>query len=108
MVTQDKEDDVSQVVKVSTDLLEIGDIVRVPVGETPPSDGTIVSIEPTYFDESSLTGESRNVKKAEGDQVFVGTINKLRVVDVRVDVVEGETMYAYKILLVIIAYNYLF
>ena len=30
--------------------------------------------------------------KTTGDHVFVGTINKLRVVDVRVDAVEGETM----------------
>ncbi|KAF4618841.1 hypothetical protein D9613_009697 [Agrocybe pediades] len=74
----------SQVTKIPTDLLEVGDIVRVPVGETPPADGILVSSDMTYFDESSLTGESRNV--------FVGTVNKLRSVDVRVDAVGGETM----------------
>ncbi|KAF8810646.1 heavy metal translocatin [Phlegmacium glaucopus] len=78
--------------KISVDLLEVGDIVRVPPGATPPADGTIVSLDATNFDESSLTGESRNVMKTTGDQVFVGTINKLRVVDVRVDAIEGETM----------------
>ena len=46
----------------------------------------------TNFDESSLTGESRNVMKITGDHIFVGTINKLRMVDMRVDAIEGETM----------------
>ena len=78
--------------KVPADLLEVGDIVRVPAGATPPADGTIVSLDSTHFDESSLTGESQNVMKTTGDHVFVGTINKLRVVDIRVDAVEGETM----------------
>ena len=81
-----------EVQKVHVDLLEVGDIVRVPAGSTPPADGTVVSNEETYFDESSLTGESREVKKSKGDQVFVGTINKLRMVEVRVDAIGGETM----------------
>jgi len=82
----------SRVEKISTDLLEVGDIVRIPPGASPPADGMIVSLDITYFDESSLTGESKNVAKREGDQVFVGTINKLRVVDMRVERIDGETM----------------
>ena len=82
----------SRVEKISTDLLEVGDIVRIPPGASPPADGIIVSPEITYFDETSLTGESKNVAKREGDQVFVGTINKLRVVDMRVERIDGETM----------------
>ena len=86
--------------KVLVDLLEIGDIVRVPNGPSAscdgPSascDGTIVSNVDTLFDESSLTGEAKPVKKETGDQVvFLGTINKLKVVDVRVDTVDGTTM----------------
>lgn len=81
-----------KVEKISVGLLEVGDIVRVPPGATPPADGTIISLEPTNFDESSLTGESRNVMKSTGDQVFAGTINKSRMVDMTVDVIEGETM----------------
>jgi P-type Cu+ transporter len=81
--------------KVSIDLLDVGDIVRVQPGSTPPADGTIVSTEATTFDESSLTGESREVRKEPGDQVFVGTINKSRVVEVRVDAIGGETMYVF-------------
>ena len=82
----------AKVEKIPADLLEAGDIVRVPPGATPPADGTIVSSEVTNFDESSLTGESRNVMKTTGDHIFVGTINKLRMVDMRVDAIEGETM----------------
>ena len=84
---------ISKVEKIPIDLLEVGDFVRVPPGATPPADGTIVSSDATNFDESSLTGESRNVLKSTGDHIFVGTINKLRMVDMRVDAIEGETMY---------------
>lgn len=87
----------SRVEKISTDLLEVGDIVRIPPGASPPADGAIVASEAeiTYFDESSLTGESKNVAKRAGDQIFVGTINKLRAVDMRVEAIDGETMYAF-------------
>ena len=81
----------TRVQKVPVDLLEVGDIVRVQNGATPPADGTIVSGE-SSFDESSLTGESRPVHKSVGDQVFLGTINTSRAVDVRVDATGGETM----------------
>src|SRR5271169_4128009 len=60
--------------RVSPDLLEIGDIVKVPNGSTPPGDGIIIS-GTSKFDESSLTGESRPVHKQVGDSVYVGTIN---------------------------------
>ena len=94
--TEKSEDDdhpsIAKVEKISADLLEVGDIVRIPPGATPPADGTIVSSEATNFDESSLTGESRNVMKTTGDHIFVGTINKSRMVDMRVDAIEGETM----------------
>ena len=78
--------------KVNVDLLEVGDIVRVFHGSTPPADGTIASEQGSQFDESSLTGESRPVKKSMGDSVFVGTINEGKVVDVRIAAIGGETM----------------
>jgi P-type Cu+ transporter len=83
----------STVQKVSVDLLEIGDVVRVPSGATPPIDGVVVS-GPSLFDESAVTGESKPIKKVSGDQVFLGTINVGQVVDVRIDVAEGKTMSA--------------
>ncbi|KAG1892472.1 heavy metal translocatin [Suillus subluteus] len=78
--------------KVPVDLLEVGDVVRVQNGATPPSDGTIVSGMETSFDESSLTGEARLIKKNIGDKVLLGTINKSRAVDVQVDAVGGVTL----------------
>ena len=61
--------------KISTDMLELGDTVSVPHGNSPPTDG-IVNQEGTFlFDESSLTGESKPVKKSRGDEVFAGSVN---------------------------------
>ncbi|OCH90973.1 heavy metal translocatin [Obba rivulosa] len=77
--------------RVDVEFLEVGDIVRVQHGASPPADGTVVFGEGA-FDESSLTGESRLVKKQMGDKVFLGTINKGKVVDVRVDAIGGGTM----------------
>jgi P-type Cu+ transporter len=81
----------SRVEKTHVDLLEIGDVIRVPTGSTPPVDGVVVSGH-SLFDESSVTGESRPIKKNTGDHVFLGTINIGPVVDVRIDVTEGKTM----------------
>ncbi|KAF8857414.1 Cu2+-exporting ATPase [Acephala macrosclerotiorum] len=77
--------------KINVDLLEVGDVVRVPHGTSPPADGTIVLGEST-FDESSLTGESRPITKRVGDQVFVGTINTRQPINVRVTGVSGASM----------------
>ena len=82
----------TKVEKVDAELLEVGDVVRVLHGASPPADGTVVAGEGGAFDESSLTGESRLVKKQIGDEVFLGTINKAGVVDVRVDEIGGQTM----------------
>ncbi|KAI0053619.1 heavy metal translocatin, partial [Auriscalpium vulgare] len=80
-----------RVERMPVDLLEVGDIVRVQNGATPPADGTIVTGR-TSFNESSLTGESRPINKAYGDQVFLGTINNSQAVDVRIDAIGGKTM----------------
>lgn len=83
---------VHRIQKIDASLLEVGDIVRISTGATPPADATIVSSEDSAFDESSLTGESRLIKKTTGDKVFLGTINKSRMVDARVDTHGGATM----------------
>lgn len=71
--------------------LEVGDIVRVRNGSSPPADGTVF-LGDTFFDESSLTGESRSVGKQVGDKVFLGTINQGRPIDIRIEMVGGQTM----------------
>jgi Cu+-exporting ATPase len=77
--------------KIAVDLLEVGDILRVPSGTSPPCDGTIIDGE-TKFDEASLTGESRLITKKVEDQVFSGTINQGSPILIRATGVAGSSM----------------
>ncbi|KAF2498954.1 heavy metal translocatin [Lophium mytilinum] len=77
--------------KISVDLLEIGDNVRVPHGTSPPFDG-LIAAGSAKFDESSLTGEARLVDKEPGDTVFSGTINKGGAITVQINTVSGTSM----------------
>ena len=81
----------SNITTVNVDLLEFGDIVRVLHGASPPCDGVVVLGE-TKFDESSLTGESRLMKKAIGDELFSGTVNKGAPVSMKITGVAGSSM----------------
>ncbi|MCJ1402556.1 hypothetical protein MMC11_005776 [Xylographa trunciseda] len=76
---------------INADLLEVGDLVIVPHGSSPPADGTIVS-GLARFDESSLTGESRTVHKGPGETVFVGTINTGDPITIEVTEIGGKSM----------------
>ncbi|KAK5662043.1 hypothetical protein OQA88_10156 [Cercophora sp. LCS_1] len=78
-------------VEVKADELDFGDIVLVALGGSPPADGVVVRGE-SNFDESSLTGESRLVKKAMGDEVFSGTVNKDSSVLVKITGMAGKSM----------------
>lgn len=77
--------------QVSVDLLEVGDVVRVLHGGSPPCDGTVLEGE-SKFDESSLTGESRLVGKSIGDTVYSGTVNKDSPVSIRITGASGGSM----------------
>ncbi|MCJ1333992.1 hypothetical protein MMC10_010699 [Thelotrema lepadinum] len=76
---------------ISSDLLEIGDIVIVAHGASPPADGIVVSGQGN-FDESSLTGESKAVQKSQGDKVFVGTVNAGGPVRIEITELGGTSM----------------
>ena len=77
--------------RVNIDLLEFGDIVKVLHGGSPPCDGIIIQGE-SKFDESSLTGESKLIKKSVGDEVFSGTVNKDSPISIRITGVAGSSM----------------
>ncbi len=59
---------------VSVTALRNGDVVLVRPGERVPADGVVRKGE-SAVDEAMLTGESRPVKKKEGDNVIAATIN---------------------------------
>ena len=77
--------------KLPVDLLEVGDVVSIPHGSSPPYDGIVID-GASQFDESSLTGESKLVQKGFNSQVFSGTINKGGPVSVRLTSVSGTSM----------------
>ncbi|KAL9003912.1 MAG: hypothetical protein Q9188_003250 [Gyalolechia gomerana] len=89
--TKDEEVATSNTQKINVGLLEIGDIVVVPKGSSPPADGKIVSGS-SKFNESSLTGESRDVSKSEDDRVFTGTVNVGNPVQVEITGLNGTSM----------------
>lgn len=76
---------------VKADLLEFGDTVRIRNGSSPPADATVLQGD-TSFDESSLTGEARLIKKGPGDAVYAGTVNKDKPITVQITGVAGTSM----------------
>ncbi|CAD7053006.1 copper-translocating P-type ATPase [Pseudorhizobium halotolerans] len=59
---------------VAVSALRNGDLVLVRPGESIPADGLVRKGE-SDIDEAMITGESRPVKKREGDEVIAATIN---------------------------------
>ncbi|KAJ5499791.1 ATPase P-type K/Mg/Cd/Cu/Zn/Na/Ca/Na/H-transporter [Penicillium expansum] len=78
--------------RTSVDLLEVGDVVSIPHGSSPPADGVIVDTASYQFDESSLTGESRPVKKTADDIVYTGSVNVGQPVRIRITELGGSSM----------------
>jgi P-type Cu2+ transporter len=73
--------------------LGVGDSALVRPGGRVPADGQIVDGE-AEFDESMITGESRQVPKAVGDRVVAGTIATDSAVRVHIDAVGDDTALA--------------
>ena len=78
--------------RTSVDLLEVGDVVSIPHGASPPADGVIVDGASYQFDESSLTGESRPVKKSTDDIVYTGSVNVGQPARIRITELGGSSM----------------
>lgn len=69
--------------KIATELLEVGDIVKIVPGDKVPADGTVVKGS-SSVDESAITGEALPVMKLVGDLVIGGTVNGLGTFDMTV------------------------
>ena len=75
---------------VPGDVIIVGDVVEVRVGETLPADGEVTGGE-TTCDQSVLTGESMPVKLRVGDPAAAGTTNLGSTIRVRVQAVGART-----------------
>jgi Zn2+/Cd2+-exporting ATPase len=71
----------------------VGAVVRVRPGERLPLDGTVVA-GASAVNQAPITGESIPVDKAEGDQVFAGTINESGVLEFKVTGGKDQTTLA--------------
>ncbi|RDZ62070.1 cadmium-translocating P-type ATPase [Haloferax sp. Atlit-12N] len=74
---------------VPVEELELGDVVAVKPGEKIPVDGTVVTGD-SAVNQAPITGESVPVDKAEGDEVFAGTVNEAGYLEVRVESAAGD------------------
>jgi Cu2+-exporting ATPase len=79
--------------KVPVKELHVGDTILVRPGGQIPIDGRVVKGE-SSIDESTLTGESKPVKKTKGANVSAGTINASGALTINVEKVGEETALA--------------
>ena len=82
-----------QIVKVAPADLQIGDVVIVRPGAAIPADGRITAGSAS-IDESMVTGESRAVRREEGDHVVAGTVATDSGLRVEVTAIGDETTLA--------------
>ena len=73
--------------------LSVGDLVLVRPGGRVPADG-VIETGTSGFDESMITGESRDVTHEPGDRIVAGTVATDGSVRVRIDAVGDETTLA--------------
>ncbi|MEZ4722191.1 MAG: copper-translocating P-type ATPase [Flavobacteriales bacterium] len=81
-------------VKISA--LKKGDLIQIKPGEKIPADGLITEGS-SYLNESALTGESKPVKKQQGDEVIGGSVNGEGSLKVEVKTA-GEDSYLKKVI----------
>ncbi|WP_188547672.1 heavy metal translocating P-type ATPase [Rhodococcoides trifolii] len=91
--TADLVDDAGEVSSVDPADLKIGDVVLVRPGARVPADGAIVS-GTASMDESMITGESRTVRRSDGDTVVAGTVATDSGLRVRVSATGEDTALA--------------
>ncbi|GAA5931435.1 heavy metal translocating P-type ATPase [Sporobolomyces koalae] len=79
--------------KVPTELVQVGDIVKIVPGDKIPADGVVVSGE-SAVDESMVTGEVVPVTKTIGSAMIGGTVNGEGTIDMKVTRAGKDTALA--------------
>ncbi|MCP5242164.1 MAG: copper-translocating P-type ATPase [Burkholderiales bacterium] len=82
-----------QIIEVSADTLQVGDVFIVRPGENLPVDGIVVE-GASSVNESMLTGESLPVNKQPGSKVFAATTNQQGLLKCRASSVGAQTQLA--------------
>jgi P-type Cu2+ transporter len=82
-----------EVEEVPVSELRIGDVVLVRPGASVPADGAVVE-GASEVNESMITGESRPVRKGQGERVIAGTVNGAGSLRVRVTGTGEQTALA--------------
>ena len=78
--------------EVDVDDVDEGDILLVKTGAKVPVDGTVLTGE-GHINEASITGESVPVSKANGSEVFAGTILENGTIQIQADRVGEDTTF---------------
>jgi Cd2+/Zn2+-exporting ATPase len=79
--------------RVALEELNVGDVILVRPGDKVPLDGVVVS-GGGDVNEAPLTGESRPIDKAAGDEVYAGTINGHGALELRITRLARDTRLA--------------
>ena len=82
--------------EITRDKIVLDDLLWIRAGEQVPADGQVLASYGLELDESMLTGESRTVKKSEGDAVQSGSTATAGMALVKVTAV-GANSYAAKL-----------
>ena len=85
-----------QVENISLNAMLKGDLILIKPGEKVPADGIIIEGS-SYLNESMLTGESKPIKKENGNKVIAGAINGNGSLKIRVEHT-GEDSYLNKVI----------
>ena len=81
-----------QEVLISASSVKAGDLIRVHMGNVIPFDGNVVAGE-AMVNQTSLTGESAPVRKAEGSFAYAGTVLEEGELTVKVKEAAGSSRY---------------
>ncbi|CAG8504842.1 5589_t:CDS:1 [Paraglomus occultum] len=84
IITRDsKTGEVTSEKRIPTELIQVGDIIKIIPGDKIPADGTIISGN-SIVDESMVTGEAVPIQRQKGEAVLGGTVNTLGTFEMKV------------------------